>query len=495
MKILQAGELLITSVPGIKSSIKLQDFISKNNLFGVILFSYNFKDSAQLLKLTRDLQIAKKKVSDDPLIISIDYEGGFVSRFPRHIDTMPSAFAQGLSKKPDLTYKLYKFIGNKLKKSGVNLNLAPVLDILPNNNDSLIGIRSFGNSKVNVSSFSKKAVQGLHDAGILACGKHFPGLGNAINDSHLGKVFDLSKINKLKEHHLYPYKKIIKKGILTIMSGHIIYPNIETNSLPSTFSYQLNTTLLRNYLKFSGILISDDLGMSAVSKHYSLEQSLIKSYLSGIDITMICHMHKKHPDIIQTINKLIKNSVISEKRLFEIAQRQNKLFDFLSNQKNTAKDIALKEFKKISSSISLNSLTSVKGHGFKLNKDSRILLFFGKMLAATDVEEVFDFASSFLNKLRALFTNVHLQIIDKHSDPQKLIIKKYDTIILVTGDILYDKYQMNFIKKIISIRVINLAICVKNFSDAKLLTKYCDNVIQTYGFHEENQNAILNYLT
>jgi len=494
MKIWKAGELLITGIPGIKASNKLIDFISQNNLFGVILFSYNFKNHSQLLELTSNLQQAKKKVSDHPLIISIDYEGGFVSRFPEYINPMPAAFAQGLSKKTELTYKLYKFIGNKLRKSGINLNLAPVLDILPDTNDSMIGIRSFGNSKEEVSSFSEQAVSGLHDACILACGKHFPGLGNAINDSHLGEVFDLSDLNTIKKWHLYPYKKIIKKGILTIMSGHVIYPRIDHGMHPSTFNYQLNTIILRKYLKFSGILISDDLGMNAISKHYSLEQSLINSYSSGIDITMACHRHKKHPEIIKIIDKLIKNSEISEKRLFEIYQRQKKLFHFLNNQKKPIKNITLKEFKKISSSISLNSLTSIKGDGLNIKKKSKILLLFGKILAATEVEEKYSFTSSFLKKVQSHFKTVDLQVIDKHLDKQKIILKKYDIIILVTGDILYDKFQISFIKDLTQIKAIDLAICVKNFSDANLLTKYCTNVIQTYGFHEENQDIILDYL-
>ncbi len=264
------------------------------HLGGVILFEKNIIDVEQLVHFTTDLQKEAEKI---PLLISIDQEGGKVKRIPGGTN-MPGNMALGATASEELSYEVGKAMGAELKALGINLNFAPVLDININPNNPVIGVRSFSADSQLVSSLGIQYIQGLHDAGVAATVKHFPGHGDTDVDSHLGLPLLPHNRDRLEEVELKPFRDAIEKGVDMVMTAHVTFPAIDNStaiskmdgteiSIPATLSYKVLTELLREEMAFKGVIVTDAFTMKAISDHFGEEEAVVMAIEAGADIILM----------------------------------------------------------------------------------------------------------------------------------------------------------------------------------------------------------------
>lgn len=327
------GQMLVVGFRGSSITVDspIANDIASYHLGGVVLFDYdvpldtayrNIISPRQVEKLTEDLQ----QVTETPLIISIDQEGGKVVRLkPRH-GFPPTVSAQYLGKidNADTTQKYARQTAELLKKLGINTNLAPVVDLNMNPDNPVIGNleRSFSADPQIVTRQAKIYIQSLHEENIISALKHYPGHGSSEKDSHLG-VVDVT--GTWQEKELIPYRNLISAGLADIiMTAHIYNANLDPE-YPATLSKSTIQGLLRDSLGFDGVVMSDDLQMQAIRSQYPLKETIKLSIQAGVDMLVFANNSIFDPEIIRKaqsiIKELIEEGAISRERIDESYDR------------------------------------------------------------------------------------------------------------------------------------------------------------------------------
>jgi beta-glucosidase-like glycosyl hydrolase/CubicO group peptidase (beta-lactamase class C family) len=248
-----------------------------------------------------------QSIAKTPLMVTIDGEFGLGMRLDS-VTKFPYQSALGALPDESLVYQMGLAVGEQMKRIGVHVNYAPTIDVNNNPNNPVIGYRSFGEDKIKVARFGVAYVKGMQDAGIMATAKHFPGHGDTEVDSHL----DLPVINKslaqLDSLELYPFKELIKAGVGSIMVAHLFIPAIDnTPNRPTSLSKNAINDLLRDKLKYDGIVFTDALEMKGVTKFFPAGEAAVQALIAGND--MLCL-----PDDVPAAINAVKNA-IDKKRL------------------------------------------------------------------------------------------------------------------------------------------------------------------------------------
>ncbi len=283
---------------------------------------FNIESPEQVKRLTRSLQ----GFAVSPLLISIDQEGGKVNRLIQEQGFPPSVSAAFLGSLNDLntTRRYAELTGKTLSEIGINLNLAPDVDLNINPDNPIIAQRerSYSSDPARVTAHAKEVIKGHHTYGVLCTLKHFPGHGSSSHDSHLGFV-DVTA--SWKEQELQPYANIINAGLCdAVMTAHIYNANLDPD-FPATLSKQIITGILRQRLHYDGVIISDDMQMKAISEYYGLETAVHRAIDAGVDIISFANNSVNDPDIVPRVTGIIKHLVgsgaISEARIDESYSR------------------------------------------------------------------------------------------------------------------------------------------------------------------------------
>lgn len=302
--------------------------IQKYNLGGVILFDRFYKDRTktkniaspkQLKKLTSTLQSFANK----PLLIALDQEGGKVARLKPKYGFLEIPSAKSMSYlDPKDAKNIYALQAKMLKDNGINCDFAPVVDLEVNPKNTVIaGLkRSYGATPQKVLKYAEIFIDTLEDEGVIPVLKHFPGHGSSLGDSHKGFV-DVSDTWSTQE--LEPYKKLIAHNkVQMIMTAHVFNAKIDPK-YPATLSYKTNTKLLREQMGYTGVIISDDMQMQAISKHYPLKEAVTLAINAGVDMLLFGNQLESQDtdELIDLILKQVKNGAISLKRIEESNRR------------------------------------------------------------------------------------------------------------------------------------------------------------------------------
>ncbi len=338
------GQLLIIGFEDSVMNDVTERMIEEYKIGGFILFSRNIVDENQLLNLINVLKTTNSE-NTTPLFISIDEEGGKVSRLPKVYKRLPESKVLGDINNPELSYEYGQLLGNRLNTLGINLNFAPVLDINSNPKNPVIGNRSFGNTSDVVINNGISVLKGLESTGVVPSVKHFPGHGDTSVDSHINLPTVNKTIDELKELELLPFKSAIEEDVDMIMVAHILFPKLD-KIYPSTMSKSILNDLLREDLGYNGVVISDDMTMGAIIENYTLEEASFKFIKSGGDIALICHGQGNPILVINFIKDSIKNGEITieeiDKKVYRILSLKNKY----SLEDNVIESINLQELNK-----------------------------------------------------------------------------------------------------------------------------------------------------
>ncbi|MEK4200260.1 glycoside hydrolase family 3 protein [Cytobacillus sp. FSL K6-0265] len=276
---------------------------------GIIFFKENIQSIEQTKRFTTELQHLNRGI---PFFISVDQEGGeIVNRLP-FLTEMPGNMALGASGDLGLTKRVASVLGEELDSLGFNMNFAPVVDLNSNPLNPIVGVRSFGENPYLGAKMSAAFMKGLHEEGIVAVAKHFPGHGDVTVDSHKGLPTVSKSIEQLKKNELIPFQFLIDNGLQSIMTAHIAYPNIEKSLYPASLSQAITTNLLREHLGFNGVVITDALNMQAVASSFTAADAAISAVKAGADILL---MPSEARTVKQALINAVKTEVISEKRI------------------------------------------------------------------------------------------------------------------------------------------------------------------------------------
>jgi beta-N-acetylhexosaminidase len=305
------SQLLVGGFDGTAPPKELNRLIKTHGLGGIILFQNNLKDPIQIARLTHQLQHLSKHA---PLLIMIDEEGGRVSRLPSPFTRFPAAAMVGRCNSYDLCYRLGQVTARELRAVGINMNLSPVLDVHTNPANTVIGDRAYGSNPTLVSKLGLALMVGLQDQGIIACGKHFPGHGDTVADSHHELPTVSHALDRLIQVELKPFQHAIQNRLQAIMTAHVIYTALDPQ-FPATLSKKIVTKLLREAMEFRGLVVTDDLQMKAVADHYPLAEAAIRAITAGADLLLICHQPEILPIVLEAVHQAVKRGTLSEKRI------------------------------------------------------------------------------------------------------------------------------------------------------------------------------------
>lgn len=258
---------------------------------GIVYFAKNLQTPEQTKSMLQGVQEYALQTQGLPLFLGVDEEGGRVLRVGSNstfgvVKTEAMGVLAG-QQDTEVIRTAAGAIGTYLYDLGFNVDFAPDADVITNESNQVIGDRSFGSDPHVVADMAWAYSEGLHQHGILACYKHFPGHGGTVEDSHTGYAYSYKTIEELKEIELVPFQSGCEKGIDFIMVSHVSTPNVTGSNVPATLSKQLVTDLLREEMGFQGIIITDSMNMGAVSEHYSPQDAAVMAVQAGCDMLLM----------------------------------------------------------------------------------------------------------------------------------------------------------------------------------------------------------------
>lgn len=297
----------------------------KKGLGGVVLFSRNITAPEQLSKLTDEIQYASRPV---PALIAADQEGGRVFRLKDPFTHFPTAQIVGKSVvqtgSTDLAYNAARATARELAAMGIRLNFAPVLDVHTNPANPIIGDRAFGEEPDLVDRAAMAVMRGLHDEGVISCGKHFPGHGDTAQDSHLDLPFVKKSAEELRRVEFEPFRRAVHQGIPMLMTAHVMYPNLDAD-FPATMSEKILLDELRGGMGFDGIIITDDLEMQAIKDRFAWKEVVVRCMNAGVDIILVCKTREIQELIFEALIDGIESKAIKPELVAKALRRVEKL--------------------------------------------------------------------------------------------------------------------------------------------------------------------------
>ncbi len=315
------GQMIMVAVPGTKMNKKTAAIIKRYMPGGIILFGYNLKNEDKIEEYIARMQNISMSASGIPLFIATDQEGGRVKRIVKRVTQFPGNMALGIADSKELTYRMAKILGLQIKRLGINMNLAPVLDVNNNPDNPVINIRSFGSDPEIVSELGVNYIKGIQESGCISVGKHFPGHGDTNKDSHLTLPVINYNMERLARIEFPPFIKAINSGLDCVMSAHIAFPKILKSNKPATISKIFLTDILRRRMGFKGIIITDDMEMNAISKEMKMGEAAVKSILAGADIVLVTTHGKSIPMMLNSIRKAVEQGILTMERIDDSVRR------------------------------------------------------------------------------------------------------------------------------------------------------------------------------
>jgi beta-N-acetylhexosaminidase len=279
------GQLLMVGIPGLRVDVVARELVRDLKVGGVILFARNIESPEQVWELTRDLQREALAATGRPLLLAVDQEGGRVQRLKAPFTIIPAARDLGLTMPPEEVECLARQVGRELALVGLNVNLAPVLDV-PRSPACPQWDRAYSSEAQTAAKYAVAAIRGYLAGGIIPVAKHFPGLGDTMADSHEVLPRALSSDAK-READLLPFRQAIAAGVPMIMTAHLAVP--EWDERPATLSEVALQVWLRRRLGFDGVIITDDLEMGGITTSLSAPQGAQAALAAGADLLLICN--------------------------------------------------------------------------------------------------------------------------------------------------------------------------------------------------------------
>ena len=495
------GQLFMIGFRGTELPDNVKKFITDNNIGFVILFSRNIESTAQITDLTNHIHTLAKS---SPFIYT-DQEGGTVVQFKEIAATFTSHMGIAATGQPKNAEISGRIIGEEMSSCGIDGVLAPVLDVNIEENNPIIGIRSFSDNPGIVINYAKKFYQGLNKGGVAACGKHYPGHGSTTEDSHQKiPVLSISRENFYK-NALLPFFELAKLNIDYIMIGHVLYPEISNKIAP--FSKHLVSDLLRRERQYNGVILSDCMEMSAIRDNFSSHEIVKHSIEAGIDVIIASHTLDFQKELIDHLTFLVKKVTIPEKRIDQSVSRiihLKKQFNLVNKRKFNDPGKAEKivgNNKPIEEKIANRSITILRNRMglIPVNIEKKCLILEWEKSRATIPISQAENISFMENAARKCFKNLDIQILKLNEKIPEGLIKKLSNYTYVIAGVFsrnpeIEKIQSIGVKKIAKLRKDTIVVALGNPYDIRNFS-FINTYITTYGFRNVQMDALFKIIT
>ncbi len=294
-----AGQRIMAGFDGTELNEDLKYLIGTLHVGGVILFSRNIVSPDQVKKLCEDIKDYASSCHLPELFIAVDQEGGQVARLKAPFTCFPGNPAM---KNVSDAVNFAKITAKELLGAGLNMNMAPVMDVVPENFNSVMDERVFGKDPSWVSKLGTAVIDHLQQNNIMAVAKHFPGIGRTTLDSHIDMPFLDIPFDDMENFDLIPFQAAIENNVSGIMLSHIRYTHLDAE-WPASLSRNIAKHLLRDRMGYDGLVMTDDLDMGAIKNYYEITTSIPRILEAEVDIALICH---KGPDIQNACDEILK---------------------------------------------------------------------------------------------------------------------------------------------------------------------------------------------
>jgi beta-glucosidase-like glycosyl hydrolase len=343
----KVSAMCVVGVPSYEAGQPFQDRLSRYKYGGIGLFPHNIKSEQQTRLLIEEVgKLAASQQIPAPYFISIDEEAGSLSNFKSFYPFIPGNGAVGVGDDPETAFLLGKLIGSQLHELGIPMNWGPVLDVNTNIDNPVIGIRSFGSDAYKTAAFGEAYISGLHEAGIAATAKHFPGHGQVSGDSHYMLPECMLTLEELRKGPLLPFESAIKAGVDAIMTAHLVFPNIdEAGELPVSLNPFFVTKLLREEMNFEGVICTDDVEMAAIRDFFKPEEIGVLAVQAGNDMILMCHTADFQDRVVAGIVASVQDGRIPIQRIDDSYHRIQQLTARFQSYREAALPFTMEQWK------------------------------------------------------------------------------------------------------------------------------------------------------
>ncbi len=437
------GQTIVAGFHGTVVTDELRDLIKRYKVGNILLFSRNITSAKQLFDLNQALQKVAMETMGIPLYITIDQEGGMVTRIFDDATFFPGAMTIAATANPNNAYIMGDLMGKELIDLGINMDLAPVLDVNNNPKNPVIGVRSFSDDPEKVALYGVNNMKGLQNH-VVATAKHFPGHGDTHVDSHLALPKVDKSLAELNEFEFKPFRKAIDAGIDAIMSSHINFTSLTEDNLPVTLSKKALTGLLREEMGFKGLIITDGIEMKAIHNHYGAIEATLMAINAGSNLVCICH---DLPYQIAASDRLNHALETGELHMDTLNERVERILDFKKKLKPINFDLTYEDVKsniesqatkQLAKQVVFDAVTLIKGNPISLKKNALVI---STLPSATSIADEDSHNSVLGKKLKVSFES--LTVIESKVSPTDAEIAQIVQKAKGFDQIIYTSYNGN----------------------------------------------------
>lgn len=490
----KVGQLMVIGFDGTTLTPELRDMLERYHVGGVILYDRNIESPQQLAQLNNAAQQAAQQSGHVGLFVSIDQEGGIVTRLKtdKGFTEFPGAMALAATGDAANVRRVAQTMALEMRAVGINADFAPDLDVNNNPANPVIGSRSFGSDPQRVAQFGVAFVAGLQSAGVLAFGKHFPGHGDTSVDSHVALPSVPHERARLDAVEFVPFRAAMQAGVAGIMSAHLTFPAIDpTPALAATLSPKVLTDLLRGELQYDGLLVTDSLMMGALAQSgYPPPQAAATSLKAGADILLFNSGYELHRQAHRLMVDWVQRGVIPQARLDEavrrvlLAKARYAILDAPSVDASAASSrVGTPENQSLSRNVAAQSVTLLRddAHWLPLASDAKLFvvetasnLGLGKALGATTM--------TLSAPLRASDITT---IVERGKEGR--------TIIVASSDAAKNPAQASLINALLSAKVRTVVVAMRSPYDLMAFAS-APTYLTTYGSQPSSVEALVDVL-
>ncbi len=308
------GQMFMVDFSGCEPSAEVERLIADEGVGGVILFAKNIATPRQIASLTNALQRIAAAAHRPPLLVSADQEGGSVARLPAGATQFPSAMAFGAAGSEALVGAAAGVTARELRAVGIQMNMAPVLDVNSNPANPVIGLRSYGEDPRLVARLGTAAIRAMQASGVLATAKHFPGHGDTHQDSHLCLPTVSRDRRRLESVELAPFRAAVRAGVAAVMTAHVVYPALDPDA-PATLSPAILQRVLRDELGFAGLIVTDSMAMRAIADTLRAGEAAVRAVLAGADIVLALGTADAQREALEAVRRGVEEGRIPADRI------------------------------------------------------------------------------------------------------------------------------------------------------------------------------------
>ena len=486
------GQLIL---PGFHSTYyddQIKTLIEEYHVGNVLLFTRNFTDANQMRELTKKIHEEIYKATGHLPFIAIDQEGGLVTRMMKDVTFAPGPMTASASIE-DATFYTGRMLAEDMIRLGMNLNLAPSLDVNNNPNNPVINVRSYSDDPKVVAKLGKRFIEGSLEYGVLACAKHFPGHGDCEVDSHLGLPtinYDLDRIHKIEMH---PFIENI--NVPAIMSAHILFPAYDT--VPATLSRKILTNVLREELGYNGLILTDCLEMKAIQNEYGTANGALMAVLAGADLCDISHTLEFQLKALELLEEAVNDGRLPmeelDKKVERILKAKETTLPYLEKYFYNQDMKFSEENNHLAQEIVDNSLTMVKGTDAALTNNTLVIAPVAQ--ARTIIEDEFD-DRNLAKVLKKEFKDLNvLELVNTDEFKESVLssLDNYDNVIIFSYNAATSPKQVEFINAVLANKKEVTVISLKGPMD---FNKYnnLNNYLCLYEYTPNSIRTVVKYL-